>query len=317
MTNEQLVQFIQEGDKDLIPVLYQRVKKLIFMLSDNYYRQYVERFNACGVELSDLRQECYGAFLKAVEGFKPAKDIKFTSYLNYPVRNAGAELLGIHNSKRENKSPLDNCTSLDEPIENADNDNCTLLDLVADNTSEQPYEDILQRIEDEQTRAVLHKALNKLSEQQRDVLVKLFFGEMTQEQVGKLYGVSGERIRQIKLKALRLLRADKDLCLLRAEQRIDRKLHFSSREYSKAYLQAQEQIQDIFKRGSYLTYGQRQAILFDCQVRATAEHNKLYASICELEDLLINSKITCDDYYRYKESGLTISKYNMICRLCK
>lgn len=83
MTNEQLAEFIQQGGADdLKPVLYDRVKHLMYKLMGQYYSKYTDRFNACGVELADLRSECYPAFLKALDGFKPAAEYKFTAYLN-------------------------------------------------------------------------------------------------------------------------------------------------------------------------------------------------------------------------------------------
>ena len=70
MTNEQLVIFIQQDSTELLPILWERVKRLCFMLCGRYYSKYRERFAACGVELCDLRQECYAAFLAAVRSYK-------------------------------------------------------------------------------------------------------------------------------------------------------------------------------------------------------------------------------------------------------
>ena len=70
MTSEQLVTYIQQGGKELLPILWERVKRLCFMLCGQYYSKYRERFAACGVELCDLRQECYAAFLAAVRSYK-------------------------------------------------------------------------------------------------------------------------------------------------------------------------------------------------------------------------------------------------------
>lgn len=105
MTNEQLAEFIQQGEaEDLKPVLYDRIKHLMYKLMGQYYGKYTERFTACGVELSDLRSECYPAFLKAVDGFKPVAKYKFTSYLDYHIKNAVHGILGIRNADKLNKS---------------------------------------------------------------------------------------------------------------------------------------------------------------------------------------------------------------------
>lgn len=106
MTNEQLAEFIKQGGADdLKPALWDRVKHLMFKLAGQYYSSYEERFTSCGAELADFRQECYPAFIKALEAYSPEKGYAFTSYLEYHIRNAGAELLGIRNADRENNKP--------------------------------------------------------------------------------------------------------------------------------------------------------------------------------------------------------------------
>lgn len=128
MTNEQLCVYIQQDNPELIPILWERVKNLCFLLCGRYYSRYAERFSACGVELCDLRQECYAAFLTAVRSYKPAGEAQFISYLRYPIRNTAAELLGIRNADRINRRPLDNSVSLDKPLEYDDNEGLTLGD---------------------------------------------------------------------------------------------------------------------------------------------------------------------------------------------
>ena len=207
MTNEQLAEFIKQGGADdLKPALWDRVKHLMFKLAGQYYSSYEERFTSCGAELADFRQECYPAFIKAIEAYSPEKGYAFTSYLEYHIRNAGAELLGIRNAGRENNKPLDNCTSLDKPLDTGDSKELCLADIIPDSNSQEGFEQALQTIADDHTRAVLHKALDRLDKPLRDVIVLYYFEDMTQEQIAKREGVSGERIRQRKAKALRKLR---------------------------------------------------------------------------------------------------------------
>ena len=142
MTNEQLCTFIQQDNTELLPILWGRVKDLCFMLCGRYYSKYAARFVACGVELCDLRQECYSAFLDAVRAYKPDNDLLFSSYLAYPIRNTAAEMLGIRNKDRVNRNPLDNAVSLDKPIEASDNDNMTLADVIPDTASSAGFDKI-------------------------------------------------------------------------------------------------------------------------------------------------------------------------------
>ncbi len=280
MTNEQLAEFIQLGEaNDLTSVLWERVKHLMFKICGQYYGRYSERFAACGVELSDLRQECYPAFLVALKSFKPAEGNSFASYLKYPIKNACAQLLGIRNRDRLNKQPLDNCTSLDVPLNSEEDAEITLVAAIRDETAEQAFENALNSIQDEQTREVLTKALSRLTKPLRDVIMLYYFEGMTQEAIAEQAGVSGECIRQRKNQALRKLRAMPDVQILREEQRIEKTLHFSSRDNSIAYYQAQKRIAEILKRGDYLSYGKKQAILHDCRIRAFLNGCAEYTSV--------------------------------------
>lgn len=282
MTNEQLAEFIQQGGADdLKPVLWERIKHLMFKICGEYYSRYPERFAACGVEISDLRQECYPAYLKALESYKPAKSPKFTSYLNYHIVNVCRELLGIRSG--DNKKPLDNCTSLDVPLNTEDGSEITLAGFIEDETAAEPFEKALQDISDRQTRKVLTAALERLDKPLRDVITLYYFEGLTQEAIAERSGVSRECISQRKHKDLRKLRAMPDVCMLRAEQRTERRLHFTSRDNGEAYYTAQKQIHRILQSGSYLSYGQRRAIFEDCKLRAALENCPEYQALTELE----------------------------------
>lgn len=284
MTNEQLVAFIQAGNTELTPILWDKVKHLCYMICGRYYSTNAERFVACGVELSDLRQESYLAFLRAIDSFKPNDGVLFTSYLNFPIKNCAANLLGTRNSERKNHRPLDNCESLDTSIESPDFDNYTLGDILPDERSTEPFEVILDGIADEDTRRVLTDALGQLSEIQRSIIVMYYFEDISLKAISKKIGFSGERVRQIRNKALRLLRCMPEVVMLRQEQKIERRFHRFTNTNSPEYFMAQRKISDILARGDYLSYGQRQAILCDCAVRLATENSPEYQLFCSLYD---------------------------------
>jgi RNA polymerase primary sigma factor len=103
-------------------------------------------------------------------------------------------------------------TSLDASINDEDH---TLLDIVAD---DHPGPADLAIAEEEQERIL--EILGSLTPQQRDVIVKRFgldrVNERTLEEIGQIYGVTRERIRQIETKALKKLRHPTRTPLLRA-----------------------------------------------------------------------------------------------------
>ena len=277
MTHEQLCVFIQQDNSELLPILWGRVKDLCFMLCGRYYAKYAARFAACGVELCDLRQECYAAFLQAVRNFKEDKGMKFSSYLDFPIRNTAAELLGIRNTDRTNRKPLDNAMSLDKPIEAADNDNLTLSDIIPDTESAEPFEQILQEISDDHARKILLESLGKLTKQERDIILGVFFQEKSMKELAEQYKVSTERIRQIKAKAIRRLRGMPELNILEKEYEIERRLHYDSRANGYNYMIAQQQVRQILHTGEYLTENQRREIAANTAVETDPVYKALEA----------------------------------------
>jgi RNA polymerase primary sigma factor len=93
--------------------------------------------------------------------------------------------------------------SVDAPfVEGEDN---SLLDVLVNNDS--PKADKL--LISESLNREIERALSTLTERERDI-IKLFFGigiqEMTLEEIGERFGLTRERVRQIKEKAIRRLR---------------------------------------------------------------------------------------------------------------
>ena len=93
--------------------------------------------------------------------------------------------------------------SVDAPF--AEGDDNSLLDIMVNNDS--PMAD--RQLVVESLRAEISLALKTLSERERNI-VEAFFGinqsEMTLEEIGNKYGLTRERVRQIKEKAIRRLR---------------------------------------------------------------------------------------------------------------
>ena len=79
MTNEMLAQFIQEGGNDeLIPILWEKVRKLLYVKADRFYSLYKSACDGSGVDAWDIRQASYSAFLDAVKAYKAGGKIKFS-----------------------------------------------------------------------------------------------------------------------------------------------------------------------------------------------------------------------------------------------
>ena len=96
--------------------------------------------------------------------------------------------------------------SLEEPLRGPDGVVGVLGDLIADPLAEDEYERVLASLEAE----ALHALLGGLSQREREVL-RARYGldgeEKSLREVGRLLGLSGERVRQIEQRALGKLAA--------------------------------------------------------------------------------------------------------------
>ena len=229
MNNEQLAGFIKQGGNDeFIPILWERVRNLMYKKADEVYRAYEQRFRQCGVDVWDLKQSSYAAFLKAIEGYKPKRETKFTTYLSYPFKNMMAELLGARTQKQKNE-PLNTCTSLDVPLNDEEPEGNTLADIIEDENAV----DAVAMVEQEDEYRILHEVVNGLKYPQNYVINKYYFDNWTFTHIGDILHVSTERVRQIRQKALINLRDSDTLQELYRERRYNWLTHKLSRfEYS-------------------------------------------------------------------------------------
>jgi len=103
--------------------------------------------------------------------------------------------------------------SMDAPF--SDGEDNSLLDVLVNNDSPKADTDLMK----ESLSREIERSLSTLTERERDI-VKLFFGigvqEMTLEEIGERFGLTRERVRQIKEKAIRRLRHTSRSKLLKA-----------------------------------------------------------------------------------------------------
>jgi len=104
--------------------------------------------------------------------------------------------------------------SLDTPITGTDGgEGGTVGDLVAD--PEQPEDDILNRIQQEQLKAVIWDCVDGLGGRQPDIIRKRYIEGKSLREIGEEYGVNGEAIRQQERKGLHELRKPRNSSRLR------------------------------------------------------------------------------------------------------
>ena len=285
MTNEQLASIIQQDGEssDLLPVLWNRVKKLCFMFCDRFYNKYADSFTACGCDLTDCRQESYFAFIKAVKAYKPEKDFKLSAYLNTWIKQQMRELLGIHNAERINRKPLDNAASLDAALPGSDEDKeLSLHDVIEDNTAQEAFESLLDDIADEHARKIIEAALNKLEERERKIIVLYFFKGSSLVNIGQELNTSTERARQLKAKAIKKLRTNTQLKVLYCEERAESALHLTARASDFQRLKVQGRINHATRFGEVLTKKQKENIIEQHKTERACESDPVYIAFAAI-----------------------------------
>ena len=222
---------ISEGDDRAIEKLVNANLRFVISVAKEYQGQ--------GVPLVDLINEGNYGLIKAANKFDHTRGFRFISYAVWWVKQSILQCLSensrtvrlpvnitnqlskikkeIAQFEQENhRKPTDmdmdlsvlnhpTCGSLNDKI-NEDGDE--ILDLVEDDSFERPDADFYS---EEMLKINLEETLSVLSEREKKI-VYMYFGidgsPMTLEQIGEEFGLTKERIRQIKEKSLRKLRSN-------------------------------------------------------------------------------------------------------------
>ena len=232
----ELAQRIKKGDKEALERLTKANLRFVVSVAKQYQNQ--------GLSLPDLINEGNLGLIKAAEKFDETRGFKFISYAVWWIRQSILQAIAEQSrivrlplnqvgsvnrinrilNKFERRPSVDEIAdkvdlpedkivdamkapskhiSVDAPfIEGEDN---SLLDVLPNADSPMADNELVM----ESLRAEISSALNVLNERERNI-IEAFFGinqpEMTLEEIGDKYGLTRERVRQIKEKAIRRLR---------------------------------------------------------------------------------------------------------------
>lgn len=205
LSNEQLFDLIKDGNEDFKPILWERVKNLAYMLASQFYRRNGDLCRSRGLEEWDIKQLSYLAYASLFESYNTEKKYGYTTALGYALSRQLREALG------KGADTLNRIASSLDEIIGDEEDGRTVADLIADEDSSAPFEQIEDSSERESISRTLHEAIETLNEQEQGVINGRYFREKSFEELSQEMNISGERVRQVEARALRNLRKPKIL----------------------------------------------------------------------------------------------------------
>ena len=224
----ELAQLIRKGDKKALERLTRANLRFVVSVAKQYQNQ--------GLSLPDLINEGNLGLLKAAERFDETRGFKFISYAVWWIRQSILQAISesvnkinreISKFEQENERRpsvheiADNIDLPQEKIDDAmnisgrhlsvdapfsDAEDGSLLDVLIN--EDIPPTDV--SLVSESLKSEIQAALSVLNERERNVIEASYglgMQELTLEEIGEKYGLSRERVRQIKEKAIRKLRA--------------------------------------------------------------------------------------------------------------
>lgn len=193
--NCRLMQLGTEKEEEARNVLIEHNLRLVVYIA--------KKFDNTGVGVEDLISIGTIGLIKAINTFNSGKNIKLATYASRCIENEILMFL-----RRNSKIRME--VSIDEPL-NVDWDGNELLlsDILGTD------EDIIYRdIEEEVERKLLRKAVDKLSDREKTIIMLRFglgksdAGEMTQKEVADLLGISQSYISRLEKKIMKQLKRD-------------------------------------------------------------------------------------------------------------
>lgn len=194
MTNEELVQLYQQGDKQALDKLISNNTGIVYKLANKFY---IEGTNS--IDKEDLIQEgVIGLMIAAGKyDFNNPKKANFITYAIYWIYHKISRYVNSKNTNDE--------ISIYTPI---NQDDTTLLDSLEDNKN--PYENIEYKIYCDELREELNEVMHRCNTLKEREVLKLHYGwdnkDMTFNEIGEVFDVTGQRVRTIEANALRKLR---------------------------------------------------------------------------------------------------------------
>ena len=168
-----------------------------------------KHYSGRGLSMSELISEGNMGLIRAVDKFDEEKDVKFISYAVWWIKQGILEAIKKKNAisfvdinKNDTNDKFIERNVSDEEDEKINNPSEKRFSNEADERKRELFND---------QKEVIGKLLNSLGNREREI-IEHYYGingkmELTLYEIGKKYDLSSERVRQVKLKAIRKLRS--------------------------------------------------------------------------------------------------------------
>lgn len=171
MTNERLCTLAQKGDEAAREILVEKNMGFIVQTADLIYRSSSLEGSDLNIDVDDLVQEGSIGLLRAVDGFDPARKLKFLTYAAPFIRNAMTDLVRESFSRYEQRM-VDSENGLglqkvrlDEVLPGEER--LLRMEAVADIAAKSPE----QVYEERETLRELYEGLGQISEREQTYLL--------------------------------------------------------------------------------------------------------------------------------------------------
>lgn len=164
LTDEELIERIQNNDKSALNFLLGKYKELVYMKSSKYF--------IIGAERDDIFQEGMIGLYKAIQSFKEDKQNSFKTFANMCIERQ--LITAIKTSNRQKHMPLNSYLSLNTSSYEEEDGEKTLLNVLNNKMAEDPLDTITKK----EYYSNVENAIDKsLSDFEKQVLKKFIKGD--------------------------------------------------------------------------------------------------------------------------------------------
>ncbi len=196
MTDEQIIEEVQKGDKQALSFLMNKYKKLVNIKVSKYFM--------VGAEKEDIAQEGLIGLFKAIKTFNKEKNNSFKSFANMCIERQ--LITAIKSSTRQKHLPLNSYLSLNaSAYDNEEENGIELINTLDNKMVEDPLETVMKKEYYEQIESSIEKSLSSFEKQVLDGYVKGYSYVTIAKQLDSPVKSVDNAIQRIRKKAIKNL----------------------------------------------------------------------------------------------------------------